>query len=143
MKFTLIAAALATAVAAQYSEELCSAPVTVTVTEYTPLFPSQTPPTSSQHANAHSRTLSTSIHTPSAPASLAVTAPAPYPTGEVATPVVPSGGALTPLPSTVGTVKPSGTGAYSSPVSEFTGAASHAKVGGFVAGVGAVAALFL
>jgi hypothetical protein len=33
MKFTLIAAALAASVAAHYSEELCSAPVTVTVTE--------------------------------------------------------------------------------------------------------------
>ena len=92
------------------------------------------------------RTLSYGIHTPSAPASLAVTAPAPYPTGSSAAvpPVVPTGtGVSTPLASEVGTVAPSGTGAYSAPVSEFTGAASNVKVGGFVAGVGAVAALFL
>jgi hypothetical protein len=90
------------------------------------------------------RTLSYGIHTPSAPASLAVTAPAPYPTGSAATPVVPTGtGVSTPLASEIGTAAPSGTGAYSAPPSEFTGAASHVKVGGFVAGVGAVAALFL
>ncbi|KAF2624109.1 hypothetical protein BU25DRAFT_450804 [Macroventuria anomochaeta] len=124
MKFTIIAATLVAAVAAQYSEEVCSGAVTVTVTE----------------------TLSYGIHTPSAPASLAVTAPAPYPTGSAGVPpVVPTGTALTPLASEVasGTAAPSGTGAYSAPVSEFTGAASNLKVGGMVAGVGAVAALFL
>ncbi|KAF1924742.1 uncharacterized protein M421DRAFT_8601 [Didymella exigua CBS 183.55] len=121
MKFSIIAATLIAAVAAQSSDEVCSAPVTVTVTE----------------------TISVGIHTPSAPASLAVTAPAPYPTGSVVVPPVAPTGASTPLASEVGTVAPSGTGAYSAPVSEFTGAASHAKVGGFVAGVGAVAALFL
>ena len=94
----------------------------------------------------YNRTLSYGIHTPSAPVSLAVTAPAPYPTGSAAyPPVVPTGTALTPLASEAGsgTVAPSGTGAYSAPVSEFTGAASNLKVGGVVAGVGAVAALFL
>ncbi|KAJ4985353.1 hypothetical protein SVAN01_09108 [Stagonosporopsis vannaccii] len=123
MKFSIIAASLIAAVAAQSSDEVCSGAVTVTVTE----------------------TLSYGVHTPSAPASLAVTAPAPYPTGSGAAvpPVVPTGTVLTPLPSEVGTVAPSGTGAYSAPVSEFTGAASNVKVGGFVAGVGAVAALFL
>ncbi|KAJ4330862.1 hypothetical protein N0V87_009624 [Didymella glomerata] len=122
MKFSIVAASLIAAVAAQHSEEVCSGAVTVTVTE----------------------TLSYGIHTPSAPASLAVTAPAPYPTGSAVTPVVPIGtGVSTPLASQVGTAAPSGTGAYSAPVSEFTGAASHAKVGGFVAGVGAVAALLL
>ncbi|KAJ4381420.1 hypothetical protein N0V86_003771 [Didymella sp. IMI 355093] len=122
MKFSIIAASLVAAVAAQYGEEVCSGAVTVTVTE----------------------TLSNGIHTPSAPASLAVTAPAPYPTGSVAVPpMVPTGGVSTPLASEIGTAAPSGTGAYSAPPSEFTGAASHAKVGGFVAGVGAVAAFFL
>jgi hypothetical protein len=80
-------------------------------------------------------------HIPSAPVSLAVTAPAPYPTGGASYAVVPTGTALTPLAS--GAAAPSGTGAYSAPASEFTGAASGLKVGGMVAGVGAVAALFL
>ena len=88
------------------------------------------------------RTLSSGIHTPSAPVSLAVTAPAPYPTGP-AVPVVPTGGVSTPLASTVGTAKPTGTGSYSSPPSEFTGAASSVKVGGALAGIAGVAALFL
>jgi hypothetical protein len=92
------------------------------------------------------RTLAYGAHTPSAPASLAVTAPAPYPTGSAALPpVVPTGTALTPLASEAasGTAAPSGTGAYSAPVSEFTGAASGLKLGGVAVGVGAFAALFL
>jgi hypothetical protein len=47
-----------------------------------------------------------------------------------------------PLPSGTGTAAPSGTGAYSAPPSQFTGAASSLKVGGALA-AGAVAALFL
>ncbi|KZM21402.1 uncharacterized protein EKO05_0006163 [Ascochyta rabiei] len=128
MNFSIIVATLIAAVAAQASDDTCSAPITVTVTE----------------------TLSYGIRTPSAPASLAVTAPAPYPTGSAALPpVVPTSAASTPLPSVAsyGTASPSGTGAYSAPVSEFTGAAANLKVGGVVAGVGAgvgaFAALFL
>lgn len=38
MKFSIIAASLIAAVAAQYSEEVCSGAVTVTVTEYLPKY---------------------------------------------------------------------------------------------------------
>jgi hypothetical protein len=41
-----------------------------------------------------------------------------------------------------GTAAPSGTGAYSAPPSQFTGAASNLKVGGALA-AGAVVAMFL
>jgi len=44
---------------------------------------------------------------------------------------------------TIGTAAPSGTGATSPPLPEFTGAASGFKVGGALAGVGAVAAFLL
>jgi hypothetical protein len=89
------------------------------------------------------------LNTPSAPASHAVTGPAPYPTTVAAlSPPAPvgTGYPLSPVeggaaqPS--GTAAPSGTGAYSAPPSQFTGAASSIKVGGALA-VGAFAALFL
>ncbi|RMZ74219.1 hydrolase [Pyrenophora seminiperda CCB06] len=45
---------------------------------------------------------------------------------------------------TIGTIAPTGTGAVTSPpVPQFTGAASGLKVGGALAGVGAVAAFLL
>jgi hypothetical protein len=99
-------------------------------------------------------------NTPSAPASHAVTGPAPYPTSVVVpVPSMPAGtgypveGGSKPVPSVpagtgypsspvMGGAKPSGTGAYSAPPSQFTGAASSLKVGGALA-AGAVAALFL
>ncbi|KAL6703568.1 hypothetical protein ACN47E_009513 [Coniothyrium glycines] len=127
MRFFAAAAALVAVAAAQYSaDETCSAVVTVTVTE-------------------------TLKHTPSAPAGTgpAPTGPAPYPTTASIHPSVPVGTGRpveTPLASTVGTIAPpagTGTGASSAPYPEFTGAASGLKVGGALAGVGAVAALFL
>lgn len=42
MKFSIVAASLIAAVAAQYSEEVCSGAVTVTITEYV-YFISQSP----------------------------------------------------------------------------------------------------
>jgi hypothetical protein len=145
MKFSIVAASLVALAAAHNlpaPEETCSASVTVTVTHY-----ASAPPQ----------------HTPSAPASLAVTDPAPYPTGPaapiggdntplpsvapssgVAPPAGPIGGEQTPLPSVVvsGTAAPTGTGSYSAPPTEFTGAASGLKAGSALAGIGAVAALF-
>jgi hypothetical protein len=86
-------------------------------------------------------------NTPSAPASHAVTGPAPYPTVVVPSapagtgyPAAPPAGTGAAQPS--GTAAPSGTGAYSAPPSQFTGAASSIKVGGALA-AGAFAALFL
>ncbi|KAH8708582.1 hypothetical protein GQ44DRAFT_714988 [Phaeosphaeriaceae sp. PMI808] len=57
---------------------------------------------------------------------------------------VPTAPVQTPLVSVKPTVsmKPSGTGAFSAPPTQFTGAASHIKVGGALA-AGAMAALFL
>jgi hypothetical protein len=89
------------------------------------------------------------LNTPSAPASHAVTGPAPYPT-TYAVPGPPAPPAGTGYPSSPveggaqpsGTAAPSGTGAYSAPPSQFTGAASSLKVGGALA-AGAFAALFL
>lgn len=81
------------------------------------------------------------MHTPSAPGSAAPSLP-PYPTSNAPYPsVAPTGTGypVTPVPS--GTAAP--TGSYTTAPPEFTGAASHAKVGGFVAGVGALAAFFL
>jgi hypothetical protein len=45
MKFSIVAASLIAAVAAQYGEEVCSGAVTVTVTEYV------CPPTNRSHPN--------------------------------------------------------------------------------------------
>ncbi|KAF2036231.1 hypothetical protein EK21DRAFT_83933 [Setomelanomma holmii] len=121
MKFSIIASALIAVAAAQYGEESCSAVVTVTITE-------------------------TLKHTPLAPSSLPATGPAPYPTTYAPAPPVGTGySSKVPLDLTktsVGTAAPSGTGAYSAPPSQFTGAASSLKVGGALA-AGAVAALFL
>jgi hypothetical protein len=99
-------------------------------------------------SNNTSRTLK---HTPLAPSSHAATGPAPYPTTYAPKPSAPVGtgypvsSGKVPLDLTktsVGTAAPSGTGAYSAPPTQFTGAASHIKVGGALA-AGAVAALFL
>ncbi|KAH7075427.1 hypothetical protein BKA63DRAFT_565509 [Paraphoma chrysanthemicola] len=131
MKFSIIASALIAVAAAQYgtpAEESCSAVVTVTVTE-------------------------TLKHTPLAPSSHAATGPAPYPTTYAPKPSAPVGTGYPVVPgsskvpldltkTSVGTAAPSGTGAYSAPPTQFTGAASHIKVGGALA-AGAVAALFL
>jgi len=91
-------------------------------------------------------------HVPSAPASLPVGGPAPYPTTAVPMPSVPAGTGYPSMPAgtgspstplgATGTAAPSGTGAYSAPPSQFTGAASGLKVGGAIA-AGALAALFL
>ncbi|KAF2130785.1 hypothetical protein P153DRAFT_355622 [Dothidotthia symphoricarpi CBS 119687] len=118
MRFSIIAASFIAAVAAQSSavvDETCSAISTITVTATITAYPS---------------------HTPSAPGSLtvpyltsAVSVPlggtaAPYPSVAVS---VPAGGVASPVPS--GTAAASGTGSYSAPTSEFTGAASGLKVG--------------
>lgn len=131
MKFFAAIATFAAVASAHYSapapvaEESCASIVTVTVTSLLP------------------------HNTPSAPATHAVTGPAPYPTpvsveypagtgypGKPSKPVM--GGAASPS----GTAAPSGTGAYSAPPTQFTGAAAHVKVGGAIA-AGAFAALFL
>lgn len=130
MKFFAAIAAFAAVASAHYSaapapvaEESCASVVTVTVTSLLP------------------------HNTPSAPATHAVTGPAPYPTpisveypagtGYPGKPSKPVGAA-----SPSGTAAPSGTGAYSAPPSQFTGAAANIKVGGAIA-AGAFAALFL
>jgi hypothetical protein len=76
---------------------------------------------------------------------------APYPAPSSVAPYpVPSSVAPYPVPSGTGYPAPpagtaSSTGGYVKPSAppEFTGAASHAQIGGFVAGVGAFAAFFL
>ncbi|KAH7392502.1 hypothetical protein BKA66DRAFT_567840 [Pyrenochaeta sp. MPI-SDFR-AT-0127] len=137
MRFFTIAATLVAVAAAQYgAEETCDSVVTITVTQ-------------------------TLKHTPSAPAPVAPTAPAPYPTTGYPVAPVPSGTGYPSVPEAseysapppagtgystrvpAGSAKPTGTGASSVPYPEFTGAASSLKMGGVVAGVGAVAALFL
>ncbi|EUC36061.1 hypothetical protein COCCADRAFT_89192 [Bipolaris zeicola 26-R-13] len=119
MRFTIIAASLVAAVAAQYpaASETCAAPVTVTVTK-------------------------TLGHTPVAPSSGSAYYPttvAVYPTS---TPLVPEASTVISgaPPAVSGTAAPTGTGA---PIPEFTGAASSIKVGSALAGLGAVAALLL
>ncbi|KAJ4356074.1 uncharacterized protein N0V89_004101 [Didymosphaeria variabile] len=105
-------------------------------------------------------TLPYGVHTPSAPSvpSAAPTLP-PYPTGEAPYPSVPapSGTGVIPVqssyaavqpsgtaPAGTGAASPSGTGSYAVPSSGyFEGAASSNQVAGFVAGVGAFAAMFL
>jgi hypothetical protein len=146
MQFFTVIAAFASVAAAHYGaapveESACSAVVTVTVTSYVFSHYSNTI-SSSNNCNSllpH--------NTPSAPASHAVTGPAPYPTVVVPSspagtgyPVAPPAGTGAAHPS--GTAAPSGTGAYSAPPSQFTGAASSIKVGGALA-AGAFAALFL
>ncbi|KAF2001779.1 hypothetical protein P154DRAFT_521531 [Amniculicola lignicola CBS 123094] len=64
-----------------------------------------------------------------------------YPTGSSAAPYYPTGTGAPTYP--VGTASSSGSYVKPSAPPQFTGAASHAQVGGFVAGVGALAALFL
>ena len=163
IKFSIVAASLVALAAAHNlpaAEESCSASVTITVTQYAYVasFPSRRVHPLTNRRSAPPQ------HTPSAPASLAITDPAPYPTGPAGPiggeqtplpsapcssgvappPAGPIGGEQTPLPSvaTSGTAAPTGTGSYSAPPSEFTGAASGLKVGSALAGVGAVAALF-
>jgi hypothetical protein len=119
MKFFAVAATFIAAVAANtYPVSECVV-TTVTVTETMPYV----------------------SHTPSAPGSAAPTIP-PYPTSEAPYPttvVYPTGG----YPSGTGAPAPSGTGAYNPPPADYTGAASSLNIGGFVAGVGAFAALLL
>ncbi|OAL50268.1 hypothetical protein IQ07DRAFT_50796 [Pyrenochaeta sp. DS3sAY3a] len=136
MRFFTLTTLFVAAVAAQYgAEETCGPVTTITITE-------------------------TIKHTPSAPAAHSPSS-APYPTHSVVSPV-PSGTGYPSYPavpeaSSVGTgyyppkpvyptgtsAKPTGTGAVTSAYPEFTGAAAHVKVGGVLAGAGAVAALFL
>ncbi|KAF2107264.1 hypothetical protein BDV96DRAFT_653857 [Lophiotrema nucula] len=119
MKFFAIAAALVAAVAAAgYGEEACTV---ITVTE----------------------TVTAPYHVPSAPSASGYSSLPPYPTSAAPYPTAPAPYPTAPAPSGTGAASPSGTGAYTPAPPEFTGAASHAKVGGLVAGVGAIAALFL
>ncbi|CBX93503.1 hypothetical protein IAQ61_009196 [Plenodomus lingam] len=127
MRFFAVVAGLAAVAAAQYGaeaqapQESCAAPVTVTVTK-------------------------TMGHTPSPPSVATSSGTAPYPTNPpVVSPPVPVGtgiptSANTPLG---GVSRPTGTGASMPPIPEFTGAASSVRVGGLVAGVGAVVALMM
>ncbi|KAI4625654.1 hypothetical protein J4E80_002786 [Alternaria sp. BMP 0032] len=130
MRFTIIAASLVAVAAAQYgapaAEESCSAAVTVTVTE-------------------------TMQHTPVAPSMSSAYYPTTAPMAPSSAPVMGGTGVpMVPDASSVGTgyAMPTGTAAPTGsmtgpPPSEFTGAASGLKVGGALAGVGAVAAFFL
>ncbi|KAH9875400.1 hypothetical protein J1614_004892 [Plenodomus biglobosus] len=147
MRFLVIAATLAAVATAQYGaapEDSCAAPVTITVTQYVPFLPHQL----TQPLTPH-RTMK---HTPTAPGVGVPTGP-PYPTTAVsAVPSVPVGtgssssSLATPLGGTgvrpSGTVTPSASGSAPA-VPEFTGAASGVRVGGLMAGVGAVVALML
>ncbi|KAG9185608.1 hypothetical protein G6011_06939 [Alternaria panax] len=125
MRFSIVAASLVAAVAAQYpsaSEEVCSAAVTVTVTE-------------------------TLAHTPVAPSGSSVYYPTTAATPSSVAPVmggtmVPDASSVGTAPVAVGTAAPTGSGT-GAPYPEFTGAASSFKVGGALAGVAGVAALFL
>ena len=76
----------------------------------------------------------TAAHTPVAPSSVS----AYYPITAVSS-LIPEASTV----GTIGTAAPTGTGATSAPYPEFTGAASNFKVGGALAGIGAVAAFLL
>lgn len=116
-------------------------PTVPEVPEYTPTVP-ETP---EETICESSTTITVTVPYPSGtgypPVYPIETPEAPYPTGP-AYPVAPypSGTGVSPPPAgTTGYIKPTG---YPTPP-EFTGAASHARVGGFIAGVGAFAAFFL
>ena len=89
-------------------------------------------------------------HTPVAPSmssayypTTAPMAPSSAPVmGGTGVPMVPDASSVGTMPVASGTAAPSGSGT-GAPYPEFTGAASGLKVGGALAGVGAVAALFL
>ncbi|KAF2689646.1 hypothetical protein K458DRAFT_384277 [Lentithecium fluviatile CBS 122367] len=143
MKFFAVAAAFVAAVSAQYSAlptEECSAIVTVTETvtlpygQHTPVAPGTTPATQAPYP--------TTEVSPELPSGTGYPPAPPAGTGYPAPPAG-TGYPVVPAPSGTGAPAPSGTGAYTSTYPEFTGAASSLNVGGFVAGVGAVAALFL
>lgn len=162
MKFFAVAATFVAAAAASYGYEPlpveeCSAIVTVTTTvtlpygQHTPVVPG-VPATSAPYPT-------TEAYPPAPPAGTGYPAPpAPpaagtgYPmppappagTGYPMPPAPPAGtGYPVPYPTGTGAPKPSGTGVYHPGYPEFTGAASSINVGGFVAGVGAIAAMFL
>jgi hypothetical protein len=153
MRFTIIAASLVAAVAAQYgapAEESCSAVVTVTVTEY--VYPH--PPIHQSNTVILTTPLRTLAHTPVAPSMSSAYYPTTTPMAATSAPVMGGTGVpMVPDASSVGTgypmvPMPSGTAAPSGnmtvpPTPEFTGAASGFKVGGALAGVGAVVALLL
>ncbi|KAF2272903.1 uncharacterized protein EI97DRAFT_445360 [Westerdykella ornata] len=120
MKFIALALATLAAGVSAHTSETCSI-VTVTETE------------TSGHTVPVPSTPATSL--PPYPISSSPATSAPYPYVPV-----PSGTGVPPLQ---GTPAPSGTGAYTPAPPEFTGAAGSVKVGGVLAGVGAVAALFL
>lgn len=110
--------------------------------------PRHCPPTNAPPADECSAVVTETVyvtvpagHLPSAPGSAAPTLP-PYPTTGAPYPSVAASGTGVKVIST-GAAVATGTGAYSAPPSQFTGAASNVQVGGLVAGVGALAALFL
>ena len=156
MRFSIVATSLIAAVAAQYpaapAEESCSAVVTVTVTEYVTLtLFSHNIVYDIKNTNNPIRTLA---HTPIAPSMSSAYYPTTTPMAATSAPVMGGTGVpMVPDASSVGTgypmvPMPSGTAAPTGnmtgpPPSEFTGAASGLKVGGALAGVGAVVALFL
>jgi len=84
--------------------------------------------------------------TESCVSSTTITVTVPYPTATGGYPVGPKPSASAPYPTGTGVPpKPTGTGGYTKPSTppQFTGAASSLNAAGFVAGVGAFAALFL
>ncbi|KAJ4297455.1 hypothetical protein N0V90_005346 [Kalmusia sp. IMI 367209] len=136
MKFFAIAASFVAAVAAQSYDtgaETCSIVSTVTETVTLPYGRALGPLGCPNSASLPHRRGSY----PSAPAPSG-TAPA-VPSYPAVVPSVPAGTA----PVGTGAPVPSASASYSAPPSYFTGAASNVQVGGFVAGVGAFAAMFL
>ncbi|KAF2708462.1 hypothetical protein K504DRAFT_468797 [Pleomassaria siparia CBS 279.74] len=124
MQFFAVVASLLAVASAQYSAAEESACGTVVVTVTVPYG-----------------------HVPTGPASTGATIP-PYPTGSAPYPsvVVPAAsgtGVVVPPVVPAGTAAPSGTGVYTAPVPEFTGAASAVRVPAFAAGLVGLAAFVL
>lgn len=136
MKFFAVAAFVAAVAAQGYdTAETCSI-ATVTETVTLPYGATNTPVAPSAPSAAPSL--------PPYPTGQAPFPSAPAPSGTGVVPVQSSYAPVpgVPSPSGTGAVAPSGTGAYTPP-GYFTGAASSNQVAGFVAGVGAFAAMFL
>lgn len=129
-------------------------PVSTTVCpeDYTPIYtppakpskpvedkPKYTPPVVVVPSSSCSESVIVTVTLPSKPAHPV------YPTGSPYYPAPPAQGTgkYVPAPPAQGTAAPTASYVKPSAPAYFTGAASHAKVGGFVAGVGAFAAFFL
>ena len=85
--------------------------------------------------------MSSAYYPTTTPMAATPSSPAPV-MGGTGVPMVPDASSVGTMPVASGTAAPSGSGT-GAPYPELTGAASGLKVGGALAGVGAVAALFL